>query len=149
VYGPVAPHVREALRAHPAVELGGEYRLEELDGLLEPGDVGLLPSVWEEVYGYAGLEFLAKGIPVIGNAVGAIPEYVRPGQTGWLNHTCTADELAALMIDAIEQPEHVSELASKTVADRAKLIEPLDSALARLTALYVDLRTARRGLAGA
>ena len=26
--------------------------------------------MWEEAYGYAGLEFLAKGIPVIANAIG-------------------------------------------------------------------------------
>lgn len=88
----------------------------------------MLPSSWEEVYGYVGLEFMAKEIPVIGNAVGAIPEYVRPRQTGWLNNSCTANELAELMIDAIEQRLRVSELGVKTLANRAELTEPLHAA---------------------
>ena len=35
----------------------------ELDSILDDVDVGLMPSIWEEAYGYAGIEFLAKGIP--------------------------------------------------------------------------------------
>jgi glycosyltransferase involved in cell wall biosynthesis len=145
VYGPIAPQVEAALRKHPCVEIGGEYRPAQLDALLEAGDVGLLPSVWEEVYGYAGIEFLAKGIPVIGNAVGAIPEYVRPGETGWLNQSGTAEELATLMAVAIEHPAEVGELRRRTAARRPELIEPLDSALARLAALYAELWTKQGG----
>lgn len=40
-------------------------------------------------YGYAGVKFLAKGIPVIANALGEMPEYTRPRVTGWLNRSCS------------------------------------------------------------
>ena len=56
---------------------GGEpFAPAELDAILDEVDVGLMPSVWEEAYGYAGVEFLAKGIPVIANAIGGMPDYV-------------------------------------------------------------------------
>jgi glycosyltransferase involved in cell wall biosynthesis len=141
VHGPVASHVQHALATHPAVILAGEYRVDQLDQLLETVDVGLMPSVWEEVYGFAGLEFLAKGIPVIGNARGAIPDYVRPGQTGWLNRSATAAELAELMIAAIEDPAAVQTLGARTRGLRDELISPLDTQVAELSALYHDVRT--------
>ena len=139
VHGPVAPHVQPALAAHPAVILSGEYRVAQLDGLLETVDIGLMPSMWEEVYGFAGLEFLAKGIPVIGNAVGAIPDYVRPGQTGWLNRSCGATELAELMIAAIEDPAEVQRLGARALGLRDELISPLAVQVAELSALYDEV----------
>jgi glycosyltransferase involved in cell wall biosynthesis len=136
VYGTVAPHAEPALAAHPSVSLRGHYRLEDLDQLLEEGDVGLFPSIWEEVYGYVALEFLAKGIPVIGNAVGALPEHVRPGQTGWLNRSGSADELADLMAAVIENPDEVARLSESAVSLRDDLIVPFDAGLMKLSALY-------------
>jgi glycosyltransferase involved in cell wall biosynthesis len=139
VYGPVTAHVLQALAAHPSVVLHGPYATGDLDELLEDGDVGLFPSVWEEVYGFVGLEFLAKGIPVIGSATGAIPEYVRPGQTGWLNRSRSADELAGLMTRAIEDPSEVERLAATAVQLRDELIRPFTSGLAELSSLYDEL----------
>ncbi|HWE12935.1 MAG TPA: glycosyltransferase [Solirubrobacteraceae bacterium] len=144
VRGWVSPHVRPALEAHPAVAIDGSYRIEELDQLLEDVDVGLVPSVWEEVYGFAGLEFLAKGIPVIGNARGAIPEYVRPGATGWLNRSASAAELADLMAAAIEDPAEVQRLGRGAVALRGELIRPLARQLEDLSELYDEVLSRRR-----
>lgn len=139
VHGGVAAHVRPALTAHPSVELHGDYRAEQLDELLEDVDVGLMPSVWEEVYGFVGLEFLAKGIPVIGSALGAIPEYVRPGQTGWLNRSVSGDELADLMTRAIEDPAEVERMGTAAIALRDDLIHPFAAQLAELFELYDEL----------
>ncbi len=146
VFGAVAPHVEPALLAHPSVELRGHYRTEELDGLLAEVDVGLVPSVWEEVYGFAALEFLAKGIPVIGNAVGALPEHVRPDETGWLNRSSSAAELAELMATAIEHPGEVQRLSRSVLARREELIEPFEVGLERLMKAYTRvLAPAGRG----
>ena len=136
VLGAVAPHVEPVLRAHPSVELHGHYRTEELDDLLADVDVGLVPSVWEEVYGFVALEFVAKGIPVIGNAVGAIPEHVRPDETGWLNRSCTAAGLAELMAAAIEHPDEVERLSRSVQERRPELIEPFEVGLERLMDAY-------------
>ncbi|MFZ0043929.1 MAG: glycosyltransferase [Solirubrobacteraceae bacterium] len=139
VHGAVADEIQDALYAHPSVDVEGDYQAHDLDELLESGDVGLLPSVWEEVYGFAGLEFLAKGIPVIGNAIGAIPDYVLPGQTGWLNRSCSAQELADLMARAIADPNEVGRLSETAIARRDDLIHPLPIGLAELATVYDEL----------
>lgn len=143
VRGWVAPHVHPVLAAHPSVQLDGAYRAEQLDDLLEDVDVGLVPSVWEEVYGFVGLEFLAKGIPVIGNALGGICEYVRPGETGWLNRSASAEELAELMVAAIEDPREVERLGAAALGLRNQLIAPFAAQLADLCALYEELLVGR------
>lgn len=141
VHGSVGTEFRASLAAHPSVQIRGDYRVEDLDRLLEDGDVGLFPSVWEEVYGFVGLEFLAKGIPVIGNAIGAIPEYVWPGETGWLNRSLSSDELADLMQAAIADPAEAQRLGARAVELRSELIQPFDAAFAELMGLYEQLVT--------
>lgn len=139
VFGSVAPQVESALDTHPAVELRGHYGTEELDRMLEEVDLGLFPSVWEEVYGFVALEFLAKGIPVIGNAVGAIPDHVRPGETGWLNQSCSVAELADLMAAVIERPEEVEAVRRSITERRDGLIEPFAAGLDRLAVIYAGV----------
>ncbi len=78
--------------------------MSELDSVLDDVDVGIVPSIWEEAYGFVGPEFLAKGIPVIANAIGGMPEYTRDGETGWLNRSCSALELARIMGDISRKP---------------------------------------------
>jgi glycosyltransferase involved in cell wall biosynthesis len=73
---------------------------------------------------------------VLGNALGAIPEHVRPGETGWLNRSCTAVELADLMAALIERPEEVESLRHSMSEARAALIEPFAVGLARLMDAY-------------
>src|SRR5205823_10362163 len=83
VYGPVDPGVRPRLERLASVRLRGSYADSgDLDSVLDRVDVGIVPSVWEEALGFVGIELLAKGIPVIGNARGGIPDYTIPGQTG-------------------------------------------------------------------
>ncbi len=124
-FGHAAPAIADEARVLPGVELRGGFRPGELDGLLDEVDVGIMPSIWEEAYGYAGMEFLAKGIPVIGNAIGGIVEYTREGETGWLNRSCTSEELARIMSDVIERPEQVAELNGKLLAARGSIVKPM------------------------
>jgi glycosyltransferase involved in cell wall biosynthesis len=52
----------------------------------------VVPSVWPEPFGMTVSEAQNCGVPVIGSAVGGIPEQVVDGKTGWL--VPAADELA-------------------------------------------------------
>ena len=118
------------------MELRGPYAGDELDHLLDGVDVGIMPSLWEEAYGLAGVEFLAKGIPVIGNAIGGIVDYVREGETGWLNDSCTAEGLAAILIRLIEEPHEVAEMSRRVLAARAELIRPIGEHAAEMERVY-------------
>ena len=137
--GYVADDLRPELEAFDEVELAGPYAAAELDALLDPVDVGLVPSIWEEAFGYVGLEMLAKGIPVIGSALGGIIDYVRDGQTGWLNRSAGAAELAALMGAAIDRPDEVLRMRERVLALRGELIVPMATHLAEIERLYSEV----------
>jgi glycosyltransferase involved in cell wall biosynthesis len=45
-------------------------------------DVGVIPSIWAETYGYVGPEMLTRGMPLIVSSAGAMKEYVTSGFNG-------------------------------------------------------------------
>lgn len=137
--GHVAPAFAEEARATPGVELPGVFTPDRLDSMLDSVDVGLMPSVWEEAYGYAGVEFLAKGIPVIANAIGGMTDYVRDDETGWLNHGCDAPGLAAIMRDVIEHPQQIADLNEKLRTQRDSIVMPLSRHAGEMEAIYREL----------
>lgn len=110
VFGGLAPEYRRRLKHFKNVHYRGPYRPEELNALLDGKDVGIVPSVWEEVFGYVGPEMIAKAIPVIGNDVGGIAEYVREEKTGWINKSNSVGGLVDIMARLIANPGQVSEL---------------------------------------
>jgi glycosyltransferase involved in cell wall biosynthesis len=118
------------------IELRGSFRAGELDTVLDEVDIGVMPSVWEEAYGYAGMEFLAKGIPVVANAIGGMVDYTLEGETGWLNRSCSAEELARIVLGIVESPEQVGELAAKVRAARDTIIKPLSRHADEMDAVY-------------
>ena len=135
----------ESLGADPRVTLEGAYAPDELDARLEGVDVGIVPSVWEESHGFVGPELLAKGIPVIGNALGGIPDYVRDGETGWLNRSASGEELARHMANAIARPDGILARHRTVVARRADLVRPMAEHVAEVAALYEEVVSAARG----
>ena len=54
------------------------------DLLLAGCDLLVVPSVWPEPFGLIGLEAGLHGVPVAAFAVGGIPEWLVPGQNGYL-----------------------------------------------------------------
>jgi glycosyltransferase involved in cell wall biosynthesis len=139
VLGRVDPEIEAELAAIEAVELRGPYRPEQLDALLDEGDVGLLPSIWEEAHGFVGIEMLAKGLPLIANALGGIVEYVRDGESGWLNRDATGAGLAELMAHAIDDPSAVVALRRALRERREPVARPLAEHAAEVEALYAEL----------
>lgn len=125
VLGYVDPRFQREASRMPGVEIEGSFSPGELNSVLEQVDVGLMPSVWEEAYGYAGVEFLAKGIPVIANAIGGMPDYTREGETGWLNQSCSAQELAQIMSGILDEPGQVPALNALLRTDRDSVVIPM------------------------
>jgi glycosyltransferase involved in cell wall biosynthesis len=142
VHGPVERQAEAELSRIDSVTLAGPYEPADLDSLLDGADVGVLPSTWEETHGFVGIEMLAAGLPVIGSALGGIPEYVRVGESGWLNRSAGGAELASLMADAIADPAEVLRLR-RTVRDkREELVRPMSAHVAEVDELYAELISA-------
>jgi glycosyltransferase involved in cell wall biosynthesis len=144
VHGLVGDGIRAPLERLPRVRIHGPYTSDALDSILESADVGIVPSVWEDTYPHAGLELLAKGIPVIGNARGGIPDYTIPGETGWLNRSCTGAELAEIMAGVIADPSQVVRLNGSIRERRDELVKPLDRHLDELDEIYAEVLSTRR-----
>ena len=85
----------------PYMNLGhiGNERLLSL--IYSAADVLVLPSLLENLP-LAVLEAMACGTPVVGSAVGGIPDMVRPGATGWLFPAHDVAALRASIRDALE-----------------------------------------------
>ncbi|MDQ6836463.1 MAG: glycosyltransferase, partial [Actinomycetota bacterium] len=140
VLGHVDPAIRVELAGFRGVQLGGLYEREQLDRLLDDVDVGIMPSVWEEAFGYTGLELLAKGIPLIANPLGGIVEYAIAGETAWLNRSCSGAELAELIKRLIRAPGEVLELHRRVVAARDRLIMPMAEHVDTIERVYARAR---------
>jgi glycosyltransferase involved in cell wall biosynthesis len=140
-FGPIDAAVAGELEQLAAIEVGpaGPFSDDQLDAVLDEVDVGIIPSIWEEAYGLVGPEFLAKGIPVIANAIGGMPEYTREGETGWLNRSCSAPELARIMREVVERPEQVAQLNARILAARDTIIKPMGRHGDELDAVYREL----------
>jgi glycosyltransferase involved in cell wall biosynthesis len=75
-------------------------------------DCLLIPSLWYENAPVVIVEAAAYGMGVIGSRMGAIPEFVRDGETGLLFEPGNAQALAAAMLRLIEQPEQLAAFAA-------------------------------------
>jgi glycosyltransferase involved in cell wall biosynthesis len=139
VYGYATGEARRRMELLPNVDYAGYYDPSDLQRLLEPFDVGIVPSVWEEVYGYVGLELLACGLPVLGNERGGIVDYTRDGETGWVNREVSPAGLAAKIAEIVRRPEQIPELNARIRERRTELIKPFDAHVDEVLDLYAEV----------
>ena len=81
----------------------GAVSRERLWRLMAGASAVLVPSHWEEPFGLVPCEAQAAGAPVVGYAIGALPEIVADGESGWLvpPHDIEAAAEALARVDAI------------------------------------------------
>lgn len=144
VMGDVLESAKSELLQFDNVDYKGPYNVTNLDNLLSGMHVGIIPSVWEEVYGYVGIEFLAKGIPVIGNSLGGIVDYTVDNVTGWLNRANTADGLAQIMADIIYNPSQILDLNRSIISNYHQSIKSMDGHFEEMDKIYKDLIQAKQ-----
>lgn len=65
----------------------GEVSHEEKVQLLKNAAVTLFPITWREPFGLVMIESMATGTPVIGMALGSVPEVIAHGKTGFICHS--------------------------------------------------------------
>jgi glycosyltransferase involved in cell wall biosynthesis len=118
------------------------YGPEHMDELLDRFHVGLVSSIWEEAYGYVGVELLAKGVPVLGNAIGGITDYCRDGETGWRNTVLTGAGLAERMAHIVRNRHEIPERNAWILEHRDELIKTLDHHVTEIEQIYAELTAA-------
>ena len=63
VFGHVDPRFRGRVAGLAGIEIRRHFDPAALDSILDEVDVGLMPSIWEEAYGYAGSSSSPRGSP--------------------------------------------------------------------------------------
>jgi glycosyltransferase involved in cell wall biosynthesis len=139
IYGYILDGLEQKISSYPNVFYHGTYKLDELNTLFKGIHVGIIPSIWEEVYGYIGLEFLSKGIPIIGNNRGGIVDYTVDGLTGFINKDATAEGLSDIIIKLIENPATILNLSNYIVKNRDKILKTMHKHLKEMDYIYKDL----------
>ena len=76
-------HLLELAGDDKRIELRGRVPHEDVPALMAAHHAVVVPTRWE-TYSYVVREALAAGRPVLARPVGAIPEAVVPGRSGWL-----------------------------------------------------------------
>lgn len=121
-------------RAPDSVEFRPRYSPSDLRELLGEADVVVVPSVGPETSPQVTLEALAAGRPVIGSAIGGIPDFVRHGTNGALVPPGDVAALSVALSD-MRDPERVQGLAAN-----ARNPKPLAEHARELRELYAGLR---------
>jgi len=111
-------------RVMAGVEFGGPYKYEDIPELLRAIDVGVVPSVWWDTGPQTVMEFLSCGAPVIGAALGGIPDFVRHGLNGLLFCGNDRFDLAKTIASVVRDSALLDTLragvtAPKTMAEHA------------------------------
>jgi len=78
--------------------------------------VCVVPSRWPEPFGMVGVEAMARGRPVVGFAVGGIPDWLEHGVTGILAPEADTGALGAAIASLLADPERATELGRAGLA---------------------------------
>jgi glycosyltransferase involved in cell wall biosynthesis len=132
--------VNRARRLDVNVQLHGWADSTKRDLLMRRADLLVMPSLWPEPFGIAGVEAASVGLPAAAFAVGGIEEWLLPGITGEVSTgTPTPRGLATAIVRALCDPAHYRQLRvgafarSRTLSASAHL-----SILERALAAVVD-----------
>lgn len=80
------------------------YNFHDIPWMLGGKDICLVPSVWWDNAPQTVFESFACGVPVLGAAVGGIPDFVIDGHNGLLFRANDRDDLRRRLVEIIENP---------------------------------------------
>jgi len=86
------------------------YNYHDIPWLMGGKDLTLVPSVWWDNAPQTVFESLSCGVPVLGAAVGGIPDFVHHGVNGLLFRGNDREDLKRRLIEVIENPWQIDEL---------------------------------------
>jgi glycosyltransferase involved in cell wall biosynthesis len=110
------------------IRLLGYLEDEEMENQFLSADAFLFPSHWEG-YGMAVEDALSFGLPVLTYRVGAVPELVEHGKSGWIvedSDTAALSKAVECCIENREERERLSYGALQRAHEIASMREPIE-----------------------
>jgi glycosyltransferase involved in cell wall biosynthesis len=101
-----------AHREQASVEFRGWVDPSQKMELMRQADLLVMPSLWPEPFGLAGIEAGSAGLPAAGFAAGGIPDWLLAGRTGELapSNPPTVEGLTDAIARALVDQEHYNDL---------------------------------------
>lgn len=114
---------------------------DDVPAVLAEADLFVLPSR-SEAFPNSVMEAMAAGLPVVGSAVGGIPELVDDGRTGYLVPPGEPGPLADALIGLMDHPDRAAEFGR---AGRRRIEETysFDRMVSQFESLYMEQLAAR------
>lgn len=121
------------------VHLLGRLPFQEMRALYATADLTVVPSTWYDNAPLVILESLLAGTPVLGAAIGGIPELIQDGVTGYLSRSGDAQALTDKTIQHFARPAHERRAMRRQCALYARSHVILDRHLDQLQQIYDDV----------
>jgi glycosyltransferase involved in cell wall biosynthesis len=74
--------------------------------------IALVPSIWQEPFGMAGVEAMSVGRPVVASRVGGIPEWLEDGKTGYLVDPGNSEQIAEKVITLLSNKKLLQQMGT-------------------------------------
>jgi glycosyltransferase involved in cell wall biosynthesis len=123
----------------PAVTVLGPVPFMDLRGLFGAADLTISPSVWHENSPVVIYENFQMGTPVVGSAIGGIPELIDEGCTGYLFAPGDAAGLAAKVTQHFRRPAWERRRMRQACLQKARGDLALDHHLDGLQGVYAEV----------
>jgi len=125
------------------IRFHGHLAKKELGSWIEQSAVVALPSQWYENQPLVVLEAYACAVPVVGSALGGIPELVEDGVTGRLVPPGAWERWTEALRDLIQEPERCFAMGQQA----RRFAEERFSRERHLNSLYATYRSAQKRVA--
>jgi glycosyltransferase involved in cell wall biosynthesis len=137
--GPDGPALRAlAERVAPGqVNFVGRLTKPDLVALLNSAIAACVPSRWYENQPLSVLEAFAAGLPVVGTAIGGIPELVDDGVDGYLAPVDDTAALAAVLSKVLDSPSEALAMG-QAARHKAETQHAPDVHVAAIDAVYAE-----------
>lgn len=111
--------IAEAKKDH-RIEFVGFLNEQQVSQLLQNADVLLCPSLWEEPFGRVVLDAYKNAMPVICSNMGALPELVEDGKTGFVVEARNLEQFKDRMMYYLKDKNRILQQAENGVNELKK-----------------------------
>ena len=120
-------------------------QIDWIPRLFGEADIVVVPSEWEEAFGFVAVEAMASGACVLGSDAGAIPEVIgRDGTSGRIFRRGDADDLARQLNMLLHDPQLRASMGG-AARQRVERMFTLERMVAAYMTVYEELATGSLG----
>ena len=137
-WGSLEAELHEAYAAQANITFVGQVSGEQKARLLSDSSAVVVPSSCAESFGLVILEAYAYGKPAIASRIGALPELIQPGKTGWLVQPGSAQALAESIESIARNPGNLQPMSSACYQMARRF--SVDEMIREYEKIYFDLK---------